>query len=157
MIRYKIAKRKSPRNNAVKFHPTIVPPAAINKEKLIERIEKKCTLASSDIKAVVDALEVELIDALREGNAIRLGDLGSFRPTLRSSGAETEDKVSAQLIKKVHVVFVPSLRVKRSLDVKNGVLQFARAEVVPMAKKKKPTKPSGGSEGGSATPAPSGH
>ena len=63
MIRYKIAKRKNPHTKAQTFHPAIVPPAAINNQKIIDRIEKKCTLASSDIKAVVDALEVELIDA----------------------------------------------------------------------------------------------
>ena len=133
MIRYKIAKRKNPHTKAQTFHPAIVPPAAINNQKIIDRIEKKCTLASSDIKAVVDALEVELIDALREGNAVRLGDLGSFRPTLRSKGVDKEEAV----ITSVHVVFVPALRVKRALDVKNGDLQFAKAELVPTPKKKK--------------------
>lgn len=137
MIRYKIAKRKNPHTKAQTFHPAIVPPAAINNQKIIDRIEKKCTLASSDIKAVVDALEVELIDALREGNAVRLGDLGSFRPTLRSKGVDKEEAVNAGLITSVHVVFVPALRVKRALDVKNGDLQFAKAELVPTPKKKK--------------------
>gem|GEM_PF-180877 len=97
-------------------------------------------MASSDIKAVVDALEVELIDALREGNAVRLGDLGSFRPTLRSKGVDKEEAVNAGLITSVHVVFVPALRVKRALDVKNGDLQFAKAELVPTPKKKKKKK-----------------
>ena len=64
MIRYKIVKRKNPSTKVEKFHPAIVAPAPIDSQKIIGRIEKKCTLASSDIKAVVDALEVELIDAL---------------------------------------------------------------------------------------------
>ena len=137
MIRYKIVSRKNPSTKAEKFHPALVPPAPIDSQKIIDRIEKKCTLASSDIKAVVDALEVELIDALRDGNAVRLGDLGSFRPSLRSKGVEKKEDVNASQITRMHVVFVPALRVKRALDVKTGHLQFAKTEMTPVLKKKK--------------------
>lgn len=137
MIRYKIVSRKNPSTKAEKFHPALVPPAPIDSQKIIDRIEKKCTLASSDIKAVVDALEVELIDALRDGNAVRLGDLGSFRPSLRSKGVEKKEDVNASQITRMHVVFVPALRVKRALDVKTGHLQFAKTEMAPVVKKKK--------------------
>ena len=137
MIRYKIVSRKNPSTKAEKFHPALVSPAPIDSQKIIDRIEKKCTLASSDIKAVVDALEVELIDALRDGNAVRLGDLGSFRPSLRSKGVEKKEDVNASQITRMHVVFVPALRVKRALDVKTGELQFAKTEMAPVVKKKK--------------------
>ena len=137
MIRYKIVSRKNPSTKAEKFHPALVPPAPIDSQKIIDRIEKKCTLASSDIKAVVDALEVELIDALRDGNAVRLGDLGSFLPSLRSKGVEKKEDVNASQITRMHVVFVPALRVKRALDVKTGHLQFAKTEMTPVVKKKK--------------------
>ena len=137
MVRYKIVSRKNPSTKAEKFHPALVPPAPIDSQKIIDRIEKKCTLASSDIKAVVDALEVELIDALRDGNAVRLGDLGSFRPSLRSKGVEKKEDVNASQITRMHVVFVPALRVKRALDVKTGHLQFAKTEMTPVVKKKK--------------------
>ena len=137
MIRYKIVSRKNPSTKAEKFHPALVPPAPIDSQKIIDRIEKKCTLASSDIKAVVDALEVELIDALRDGNAVRLGDLGSFRPSLRSKGVEKKEDVNASQITRMHVVFVPALRVKRALDVKTGELQFSKTEMAPVVKKKK--------------------
>ena len=136
MIRYKIVSRKNPSTKAEKFHPALVPPRTHDSQKIIDRIEKKCTLASSDIKAVVDALEVELIDALRDGNAVRLGDLGSFRPSLRSKGVEKKEDVNASQITRMHVVFVPALRVKRALDVKTGHLQFAKTEMTPVVKKK---------------------
>ena len=141
MIQYKVVKRKKVGSNDSTYHAAIVSPAAVNSPKIIERIEKKCTLASSDIKAVLDALEVELIDALRDGNAVRFGDLGSFRPTIHSTGAATPEGVNAGNITKVHVVFVPTLRVKQALDVKSGAVKFAKAEVVPVAKKKKAAQP----------------
>ena len=141
MIQYKVVKRRKVGTNDFTYHAAIVSPAAVNSPKIIERIEKKCTLASSDIKAVLDALEVELIDALRDGNAVRFGDLGSFRPTIHSTGAATPEGVNAGNITKVHVVFVPTLRVKQALDVKSGAVKFAKAEVVPVAKKKKAAQP----------------
>ena len=155
MIQYKVVKRRKVGSNDSTYHAAIVSPAAVNSPKIIERIEKKCTLASSDIKAVLDALEVELIDALRDGNAVRFGDLGSFRPTIHSTGAATPEGVNAGNIKKVHVVFVPTLRVKQALDVKSGAVKFAKAEVVPVAKKKKAAQPgvTGAQPGVSGEPA----
>ena len=137
MIQYKVVKRKKPNTQEVIYHPAIAGVSVVSNQKIIERIEKKCTLASSDIKAVLDALEVELIDALRDGDAVRFGDLGSFRPTLHTKSKVEEKDVNVGDIKKVSVVFTPTLRVKQALDVKKGYVRFSKVEVVPVAKKKK--------------------
>ena len=137
MIQYKVVKRKKPITKEVIYHPAIAGVSVVSNQKIIERIEKKCTLASSDIKAVLDALEVELIDALRDGDAVRFGDLGSFRPTIHTKSKDAEKDVNAGDILKVRVVFTPTLRVKQALDVKKGYVRFSKVEVVPVAKKKK--------------------
>ena len=62
MMQYKVVTRKNPINKTKKFYPALVSPQPVDKTKIIERIEKRCTLASADVKAVLDALEVELID-----------------------------------------------------------------------------------------------
>ena len=46
------------------------------------------------VKAVVDALEVEIIDCLQQGRSIRLGDLGSFRPSLRCGKGVRRNRAS---------------------------------------------------------------
>ena len=84
MMQYKVVTRKNPINKTKKFYPALVSPQPVDKTKIIERIEKRCTLASADVKAVLDALEVELIDCLQEGWSVRLGDFGSFRVSLRT-------------------------------------------------------------------------
>ena len=137
MIQYKVVKRKKPITKEVIYHPAIAGVSVVSNQKIIERIEKKCTLASSDIKAVLNALEVELIDALRDGDAVRFGDLGSFRPTIHTKSKDAEKDVNAGDIIKVRVVFTPTLRVKQALDVKKGYVRFSKVEVVPVAKKKK--------------------
>ena len=89
MLTYHIVRRKHFKTGKLLYYPQLVTPVADDHMHIIERIEKKCTLASADVKAVVDALEVEIIDSLRQGRSVRLGDLGSFRPTLRCSAAWT--------------------------------------------------------------------
>lgn len=144
MIHYKIAKRKNPKTKTVSYHPASISPRPVGLKELSERISDRCTATSADVKAVLDALEKEMIEVFKAGDSLRLGDVGTFRPSLRSAGAEQEDKVTAQLIKSVHIVYTPSLRIKHYLDVKGGYVQFQKADFVP-AKGKKAAKPAGSS------------
>ena len=49
--------------------------------QIVKRVEKRSTVSSADVKAVLDALQYEVMEALENGNTVRLGDLGSFRLT----------------------------------------------------------------------------
>ena len=126
MMQYKVVTRKNPINKTKKFYPALVSPQPVDKTKIIERIEKRCTLASADVKAVLDALEVELIDCLQEGWSVRLGDFGSFRVSLRTKGKDKPEDVQAEHILSTHVVFTPSTRIRRALSVKGKAVKFMR-------------------------------
>ena len=129
MLTYHVIRRKNIKTGDILFYPQLVTAAADDRVKIIERIEKKCTLASADVKAVVDALEVEIIDCLQQGRSIRLGDLGSFRPSLRcGKGVKEEQSVSPAMIKRVHIVFHPSSRIRRALSVKDHAVSFYRRD-----------------------------
>gem|GEM_PF-310846 len=129
MLTYHVIRRKNIKTGDILFYPQLVTAAADDRTKIIERIEKKCTLASADVKAVVDALEVEIIDCLQQGRSIRLGDLGSFRPSLRcGKGVSDEQSVSPAMIKRVHIVFHPSSRIRRALSVKDHAVSFYRRD-----------------------------
>ena len=129
MLTYHVIRRKNIKTGDILYYPQLVTAAADDRAKIIERIEKKCTLASADVKAVVDALEVEIIDCLQQGRSIRLGDLGSFRPSLRcGKGVSDEQSVSPAMIKRVHIVFHPSSRIRRALSVKDHAVSFYRRD-----------------------------
>ena len=129
MLTYHVIRRKNIKTGDILFYPQLVTAAADDRAKIIERIEKKCTLASADVKAVVDALEVEIIDCLQQGRSVRLGDLGSFRPSLRcGKGVGDEQSVSPAMIKRVHIVFHPSSRIRRALSVKDHAVSFYRRD-----------------------------
>ena len=129
MLTYHIVRRKHFKTGKLLYYPQLVTPVADDHMHIIERIEKKCTLASADVKAVVDALEVEIIDSLRQGRSVRLGDLGSFRPTLRcSAGVGLPELAGVGQIKRVHVVFHPSSRIRRALSVKDHAVSFVQRD-----------------------------
>ena len=129
MLTYHVIRRKNIKTGDILYYPQLVTAAADDRAKIIERIEKKCTLASADVKAVVDALEVEIIDCLQQGRSIRLGDLGSFRPSLRcGKGVKEEQSVSPAMIKRMHIVFHPSSRIRRALSVKDHAVSFYRRD-----------------------------
>jgi predicted histone-like DNA-binding protein len=80
---------------------------------LSELISKECTLTAHDVKAVISALEEHVTRALLDGKSLRLGDLGSFHPTVKSKGADAVNKFKSKDIEKVNVRFV-----------KNGAMRF---------------------------------
>ena len=149
MLTYHIVRRKHFKTGKLLYYPQLVTPVADDHMHIIERIEKKCTLASADVKAVVDALEVEIIDSLRQGRSVRLGDLGSFRPTLRcSAGVGLPELAGVGQIKRVHVVFHPSSRIRRALSVKDHAVSFVQRD----KKKHGANAQQGGSPTGGSTP-----
>ena len=149
MLTYHIVRRKHFKTGKLLYYPQLVTPVADDHMHIIERIEKKCTLASADVKAVVDALEVEIIDSLRQGRSVRLGDLGSFRPTLRcSAGVDLSELAGVGQIKRVHVVFHPSSRIRRALSVRDHAVSFVQRD----KKKHGANAQQGGSPTGGATP-----
>ena len=81
------------------------------------------------MKAVLDALQYEVIEVLEAGNTVRLGDLGSFRLTIKAGGVPTAaeaKKKGAQLIKQVNVQFTKSTTMRDTLDAR--FLDFAPQE-----------------------------
>lgn len=113
-------------------------------------MEKRSTVSSADVKAVLDALQYEVIEALEAGNTVRLGDIGSFRLTIKSQGVETAaeaKKKGAQLIKQVNVQFTKSTTMRDTLDAR--LLDFSIQEDIVNASD---DSPGGGSGSGEELP-----
>ncbi len=76
-------------------------------DNLVDEIEKFSALSEADIRGVIIALENVIQKELVNGKIIRLDKLGSFYPSLSSSGAETEEKFTYTLIKGAKVNYRP--------------------------------------------------
>ncbi|MGM9688152.1 MAG: HU family DNA-binding protein [Alloprevotella sp.] len=119
MIQYVIRSIKSPRTGESKYFPQIAPAPPVMRKELIQEIEQKTTLTSTDVKACLDALEHAISNHLVQGQAVRLGDLGSFRPTLASKGVDSIDKCDSSLIKRVRCRFTMSATMTMHLKAAN--------------------------------------
>jgi len=136
MIKYVIQAKKNnlSQDAEVKYYPQMAPSTPMTLAQIVKRIEKRSTVSSADVKAVLDALQYEVIDALQNGNSVRLGDLGSFRLTIQAGGADTAasaKKQGADLIKQVNVQFTKSGEMMRAFKKEN--LEFALQEDIKNA------------------------
>lgn len=84
-------------------------------DNLVDEIEKFSALSEADIRGVIIALENVIHKELVEGKIIRLDKLGSFYPSLSSSGAASEKEFTVSFIKGAKVNYRPGKRITDSL------------------------------------------
>jgi len=101
MIKYVIQVKKNPlKKEEVKFYPQAAPTTPVTLAQIVKRIEKRSTVSSADVKAVLDALQYEVIEALENGNTVRPGR-HRFVPSHhqgggRSNGRRSQDQSRAR-------------------------------------------------------------
>ena len=110
MLTYKVVERQNALTKQLQYYAQVSPVTPVTLDQIVELIEKRSTVTSADVKAVLDALQFEVRNALVDGKSVRLGDLGSFRPTLSSRSALSADAFLPANIKGVRVRYVPSAR-----------------------------------------------
>jgi len=117
MINLKFFKRKNPRdlNAPEKFYAGVVSDGSIDMKKLAERIAYQSTLTPGDCYNVLSALEKNVIDELKEGRIVRLGELGSLRLSVSSGGSDTFDEAHSGLVKKTRILYRPGLELRTML------------------------------------------
>jgi len=117
-VTYSVSPRINPRDKeaAPKYYGQVQASGDISLREMAERIQQTCTVHKSDVFAVLVALEDVITDALKSGEIVRLGDLGTFQISISSKGAETEEDYSDSLIKKARINFRPGLALAGALS-----------------------------------------
>ena len=125
-VTYSVSPRINPRDKeaAPKYYGHVQASGDINLREMSERIQQTCTVHKSDVYAVLVALEDVITDALKGGEIVRLGDLGTLQIGISSKGAVTEEDYSDSLIKKTRINFRPGSAIVGVLDN----LTFARVK-----------------------------
>lgn len=104
-MKYKVEKRRDNINHRDLYIPQPAGGQRIEIKDICQQISDKCTLTTSDIVAVVAALEESIGHHLASGNSVRLGSLGSFSPRMSATASESPEEVSADNITNVGVRF----------------------------------------------------
>lgn len=125
MIKFTAQIRKSPSTGEALYYPAVAATTPVKLKEVVSQIEKYCTLSDSDIEAVLLSLEEVVASFLKQGRTVRLGVLGSFRPTLAvKESKEEESQVKASDVSHVRCRFTPSSTLKQCLTLK--ALSFAK-------------------------------
>ena len=108
-VTYSVSPRINPRekDEAPKYYAHVQANGEASIREMAERIQQTCTVHKSDVFAVLVALEDVITDALKGGEIVRLGDLGSFQIGISSKGALTEEDHDVSMIKKARINFRP--------------------------------------------------
>lgn len=118
-IKFKVVQKGQPGvagGGEKKFYANPVLEGEITLDELTKQIEKSCTVNGADIRAVLYALVDVAVDNLSKGSIVRLGELGSLRPSLSSEGKATEAEVTASAIKGANIIFAPGSRIRDMLS-----------------------------------------
>ena len=108
-VTYSVVPRKNPRDKdaSPKYYAQAQSRGDVNIREMSDRIQASCTVHKSDVFAVLVALEDVITEALKGGEIVRLGDLGTLQIGISSKGALTEDDYSESLITKARINFRP--------------------------------------------------
>ena len=116
MFKYYVVSKKSPVDQSVKFYAIPENVSPVTFDTIAERIEKRSTVSSADAKAVLDALQFEIKEAVINNGSVRLGDLGTFRATICCEGALSREAFTGKNIKKLNLRFLPSKKLQNWLN-----------------------------------------
>ena len=110
-VPYSVSPRINPRDKeaAPKFYAQAQARGDVSIREMAERIQSTCTVTKADVYAVLVALEDVIVEALQNGEIVRLGEVGTFRLS----------------IKRAKINFRPGLTLAGML----GKLQFSKVDI----------------------------
>ena len=117
-VTYSVTPRLNPRDKEApaKYYARAQANGDVSIREMSERIQQSCTVTKADVQAVLVALEDVIIDALKSGEIVRLGDLGTFQISLSSKGAVTEEDYNTSFITKARINFRPGVALAGTLS-----------------------------------------
>ena len=126
-VTYSVSPRINPRDKeaAPKVYAQAQARGDVSIREMAERIQSTCTVTKADVYAVLVALEDVIVEALQNGEIVRLGELGTFQLSLSGKGAVTEEDYNTSLIKRAKINFRPGLTLAGML----GKLQFSKVDI----------------------------
>lgn len=120
-VKFSVVARKNPLRpeDPAKYYGQAKASGEVTLNEMSEGISQSCTVTKPDILAVLSGLEFTIIQSLQNGEIVRLGELGSFRLTLRSEGTETEKEFTSARIIRPKLRFTPGKALKNALKTLN--------------------------------------
>lgn len=110
IINYSLAQRRDLKNlesGGKLFFAQMQARGVMDINEISERIHRESTVTKADIVAVLTALGTAVTDGLKQGELVRLGDLGTLQLGLSSQGVKEAEDFSTAHITKARILFRP--------------------------------------------------
>jgi len=124
-LNYKLVRRysmPSDKTSVKKYYALAKSTGVTDLNHLCRMIQARSAVSSADVKSVLDNLNFVMDMELSAGRIVKMGELGSFRLSLSSEGAEEEGAFNKTLVRKARVLFAPGI----SLQNTTKTLAFTR-------------------------------
>ena len=133
-VNYSVVPSINPRekNDPPKYYAQAQASGDVNIREMSERIQASCTVTKADVYAVLVSMEDVIIDALKSGEIVRLGHLGTFQIGVSGKGTLTEEEYDSSLIQKARINFRPGIALSGILTN----LTYAKVPKKPVPAKK---------------------
>lgn len=82
---------------------------------LAKLIAERTTLTEYEVEFVLSELQTVMIENLELGRGVKFGKLGTFEPSLKAEAVENEQELNLSTVKKVNIIYKPSLEIKKAL------------------------------------------
>ena len=99
----------------IKYYAGIVRQQPVELRRFATQIAKMSTLTTVDVFAVLESFLEQLSEHLEDGKIVKLGDLGSFSPSLASKAEDEDFNVDQHTINRMKINFRPSKELKKRL------------------------------------------
>lgn len=90
----------------------------IDTEKIAQFVAQDTGARPAQVKMILTSLIDSMMSWIEEGHGVRLGNFGSFQPSVRSRSSENPDEVG---VKRVRLTFYPS----RELSTRLGDVSYS--------------------------------
>lgn len=106
-ILYKVVSKKNiiDKTKPAKYYAQVQNTGRMSLDSIEEELEKSSSVTRGDVKSIMANLQDLVCKALRRGNVVQLGGIGTFRVSVSSKGTEKADNFTAQQITKARVNF----------------------------------------------------
>lgn len=98
------------------YYATKASGSIISFNDLCTQISDKCSMSSSDVKGVVEALVKEIEFSLYQGYSIHVDDLGIFSTNITSPVVDSPEDLTPKKVKIKSISYLPSKRLKSKME-----------------------------------------
>ncbi len=89
---------------------------SISYNKLCDEVNQRTGVHRGIVDVVLKGVQDTMISFLEEGFSVKLGEFGSFRPSIQAKSQDSEEEVDADTVSRVKIIFAPGSKFQQMLN-----------------------------------------